>query len=247
VTREDFRRELGDAFDAISGSPSPALPDRVRSALIEAPERRDPVWIAALAAAVIAVILVGVLLVGNPLGRGSLVPGGLGKSSPGASQASAPSPSPSPSPVTSPDANPFACGGSFAFGGGQPPPSAFIDAVRTGTHAGYDRLTIEFKNGQPSSIEVRPQTNTTFTPPSGQPFKLAGQDGLLVIIHVADAHTAYSGPKDFKTGYSGMLEVRQVEDFEGYVQWGLGVSKSACYRAVILTNPTRLVIDIQTS
>ena len=61
MTREDFRRELGDAFDSISGPPSPALSDRVRSALVEAPERRGPVWIAALAAAVIAVILVGVL------------------------------------------------------------------------------------------------------------------------------------------------------------------------------------------
>jgi hypothetical protein len=37
-----------------------------------------------------------------------------------------------------------------------------------------------------------------------------------------------------------------MEDFEGVVQWGLGLSKSACYRAFFLTNPTRLVIDIQT-
>ena len=40
MTREDFRRELGDAMDSISGSPDPALSDRVRAALVEAPERR---------------------------------------------------------------------------------------------------------------------------------------------------------------------------------------------------------------
>jgi hypothetical protein len=44
-----------------------------------------------------------------------------------------------------------------------------------------------------------------------------------------------------------LLELRQVEDFEGTVQWGLGLSKTACYRAFYLTNPARLVIDIQNS
>jgi hypothetical protein len=41
--------------------------------------------------------------------------------------------------------------------------------------------------------------------------------------------------------------VREVQDFEGVVQWGLGLSATPCYSTVILTNPTRLVIDIQTS
>jgi hypothetical protein len=69
---------------------------------------------------------------------------------------------------------------------------------------------------------------------------------LLVKIEGADAHTAYSGPTDIKTGYAGLLEVRKVGDFEGVVQWALGLSKPACYQATILTNPARLVIDIQT-
>jgi hypothetical protein len=40
--------------------------------------------------------------------------------------------------------------------------------------------------------------------------------------------------------------VRKVGDFEGVVQWALGLSKPACYRATIMANPARLVIDIQT-
>ena len=168
MTREDFRRELGDAFDSISGSPSPALSDRVRSALVEAPERRGPVWIAALAAAVIAVILVGVLLVGNPLNR-PLGSGGNGTSTPSASPGSSSSPNPTANP--SPTASPvYSCTGSSAFITQQTaPPLALIDAVRTGTHTGYDRLTIEFQAGQPGSIEVRPQTGATFiTDPKGE-------------------------------------------------------------------------------
>ena len=99
MTREDFRRELGDAVDSISGSPDPALTERVRAALVQAPEQRGPVWVAALAAAVIAVILVGVLLVGNPLNRPPAT-GGHATGTPTTSPA--PSPSPNPSPTASP-------------------------------------------------------------------------------------------------------------------------------------------------
>ena len=66
------------------------------------------------------------------------------------------------------------------------------------------------------------------------------------VIHGADEHTEYNGATDFNTPYPVLLEARQLEDFEGTVQWGLGLSKSACYRAFFLTNPERLVIDIQT-
>ena len=240
MSRESFRRDLNRAFEAMSGSPSPALSVRVRSALSErAPARPGPFWIAGLAAGLIAAIVIGVFVVSNfnrHLTSG--VPGGL----------------PSPSPVqTSPDTNlpAFSCNSytGFVMKTTSPPqpPIAFIDLVRTGTHSGYDRITIEFQNGDPSKVDVTTQNNATFTQgASGQSVTLAGSAGLLVVIHGADEHTAYSGPIDFKTNYAVLLEARQMEDFEGVVQWGLGLSKSACYRAFFLTNPTRLVIDIQT-
>jgi hypothetical protein len=251
VTREDFRQELGNAFDAISGSPSPALSDRVRSALADAPERRGPVWIAGLAAALMAALLVGVfLLANNPLNRHQPVVPLAPVTSPSASPATSPASPPSAVPSASPVASlpPFVCTSSASITGQGAPLSAYIDRVQTGTHAGYDRLTIEFNNGQPANIDVTPQSGTTFTQGgSGQTVTLVGQSGILVSIHSADAHTAFSGQTDFLTGYSVMVEVRQVEDFEGYVQFGIGLSNTACYRAFILTNPVRLVIDIQVS
>jgi hypothetical protein len=243
VTREDFRRELGDAFEAISGPPSHDLSDRVRSALVEAPERHDQVWIAALAAAVIAVILVGVLLVSSPFGRG-LIPGGGVHATPTPSPA--PTLSPSPSPTPSSNTGAFTCSASSAIITHQSPPVAFVDAIRTGSHPGYDRVTIEFNNGQPATIELRPQTGTTFTQsPSGQPVTLAGKDGLLVTITGSDAHTAYTGSRDIRVTYPGLLEVRVIQDFEGKVSVALGLANPACYRAVIMPTPTRLVIDIK--
>jgi hypothetical protein len=120
--------------------------------------------------------------------------------------------------------------------------------MRTGSHEDYDRVTVEFKNGQPGSISIRPQAGTTFNQsPSGQPEKLAGINGILVIIRGADAHTAYNGLRDIKTKFANLVEVRVLEDFEGQVALGLGLKQSACYRATVLANPVRLVIDTQVS
>jgi len=170
-----------------------------------------------------------------------------------------PSVSPAVSPVASPAASPsaatastssqaaFVCGSS-TLTAKQSAATAFVDAIRTGAHAGYDRVTVEFKNGQPASVELRPQAGTTFhQAPSGQADTLAGSNGVLVIVRGSDAHTAYAGSRDVKTKFSGLAEVRVIEDFEGQVSLGLGVSGKACYRASYLTNPVRLVIDIQNS
>jgi hypothetical protein len=128
------------------------------------------------------------------------------------------------------------------------PSTSFVDALRTGTHAGYDRLVVQFKNGQPGSITIRPQAGTAFNQsPSGQVIRVAGRHGLLVIIRGADAHTAYTGSRDLKTGYAGLVEARVVEDFEGQVSLGLGLNVASCYRAAVLSNPVRLVIDVRTS
>ena len=245
MSRQDFRRDLNRAFEAMSGPPSPALSARVRSALNErAPARPGPFWIAGLAAGLIAAIVIGVFVVSN-FNRHltSTVPGAVPTASPSLPVTPTPAQTPPDSSLPA-----FVCASSSPITYGSAPTVAFIDAVRTGTHTGYDRITIEFQNGQPSSVELRPQTNATFTQgASGQGVTLAGSAGLLIIIHSADEHTAYSGATDFKTKYPVLLEARQMEDFEGVVQWGLGLSKSACYRAFFLTNPTRLVIDIQTS
>jgi hypothetical protein len=251
VPNENFRRELGRVFDEMAGSPSAALPDRVRSSLAQTPERRGPFWIAGIAAALIAAVVVSLLVVAN-LNRHqtSLVPGTLPTASPSASPTS-PTASPSASPTSDSSLPPFVCTSSPGFVSmpttPASPPVAFVDLVRTGTHTGYDRITIEFNNGIPGQVEVTPQNSATFTQgASGQSITLAGSVGMLITIRGADEHTSYSGPTDFKTGYAGLVEARQVQDFEGTVQWGLGLSKSSCYRAFFLTSPARLVVDIQT-
>jgi hypothetical protein len=218
--------------------------------------RRSPTRIVVLAAVLVAAFVVAVAFLANPLNRPQpAIRAAAVTTSPGVAPATAPPPSaaqnvvPNAAPAAAPSANlvKFGCVSS-AFTNGKAPLSAFVDAVRAGAHTGYDRVTIQFQNGQPGSIALTPQSGTTFVrSPRGDYVTLAGHNGIMVTLFSSDGHTAYAGPTDIKTGFSGLVEVREIQDFEGYVQYALGISGPACYRASILTNPSRLVIDIQAS
>jgi AMIN domain len=242
MANDDFRRDLNRVFDGMSGSPSSNLRDRVRGRLADAPRRRDPYWLAGVAAVVMAALVVGVLYVANPFRAPRNLAGGGPTPTPSAQ------PSPAPTPSATPSAQPFACidQAFVSAGAGTPPPLDYVSALRTGTHTGYDRLTIEFAQGVPTPIETRYVTGTTYTlSPSGMRTTLKGQNSVLLILHGADMHTSYSGPTDIVTGYSGLAEVKRIEDFEGTVQLAVGINGAACYRAFFLTNPNRLVIDVE--
>lgn len=251
MSDERFRRELNQIFDDVAGSPSSNLRNRVRSAVSAAPEARGPYWIAAVAAAVIAVLLVGVLLVSGPLrGSHSPVGGAHATASPSPSPTGSPTPSPAASPTATPSQLPaFACGAANTYTFGSGPSVADINAVRTGSHSGYDRLTVEFANGAPHDVQVgQPFSGTTFImSPSGVQATLKGDHGILITFHGSDLHTSYSGSTDIVTGDSTIAEVRRVQDFEGVVQLGLGINGAGCYRAFWLTGPDRFVIDVQQS
>jgi len=254
VSDQNFRRDLNRVFDDVSGEPSPDLRDRVKSSIAQAPEARGPYWIAAVAACVIALIIVGVLFVANPLNRrpAPVGPGPQTTATPGATPS--PSTTPTPSSAPSPSATPqstlpaFVCAaGDLNTNGSQP--VAFVSDMRTGSHQGYDRVVLTFSNGLPAGgIHLAPQAGTAFTAsPSGQTLVLKGSNGILVVIHGSDLHTSYNGSIDIVTGYSTMVEVRRGEDYEGVVQLGIGINGAACYRAFLLDAPTRLVIDIQSA
>ena len=207
------------------------------------------VGVAGVLAAAVAVGVMFSLNANRPQPTGASPVGAV--TSPTAAPVSSPASSPAPSAPASlvSDANlaAFVCSSS-TISAKQSPATAFVDAIRTGSHVGYDRVVVEFKNGQPGSVSIKPQAGTSFNAsPSGQSVKLAGSNGILIIIRGSDVHSAYSGVRDIRTRFAGLAEVRVLEDFEGQVSLGLGASDKACYRASFLTNPVRLVIDIPTS
>ncbi len=242
MSNEEFRRDLNNVFDDVSGTPTSNLSDRIRSAVAQPPEARGPYWLAAVAAGVIAVLIVSVLYVAGPLKPAPSQVGGV-TSTPTPTASSAPSASPAPSPTAS--QQPFTCTAENLMPTSVTQPLYAINALRTGTHTGYDRITIEIAV---VPVAVTVQGGTTFTrSPSGLQTTLKGKNGILVTMHNTDLHSNYSGPRDIVTGFSGLAEVSIVQDFEGTAQLALGVNGASCYRVTWLTNPSRLVIDVQNS
>jgi len=136
----------------------------------------------------------------------------------------------------------FACSD---FSGGKTGVANSISA-RAGETQGYDRFVLQFDSIVPT-YSVKRQAKPTFTMgASGQTVTLSGTAGVLVSVHSATGATTFTGPTDLlHPEYQVLKEARQTEDFEGYVSWGLGLSKPACMRAFVLNDPARLVVDLQ--
>jgi hypothetical protein len=196
--------------------------------------------------AMLAAILVGVLVMANPLNGPEPVSRPVVSS-----QISHPrdvsefSTSTVTSP-TPPDGQPgFSCGGSGLLNPNQSE-AAIVDSVRTERLAGYDRLTIWIRNGIPASVETGTLDNATFSEGNGvRSTTLAGRFGFLVEIGGVDTHAAYRGTThSFVKGYNVMVEVRRLKDSEGAMRLAIGLSKQVCYESVVVTNPVRLVVDM---
>jgi hypothetical protein len=161
--------------------------------------------------------------------------------------ASAPRITPPPvTPPTPPGTNlpAFKCANASGGSAG----SANVTAVRVDEQVGYDRFVLQFDTKVPT-YTVKRQAKAVFSSGgSGQPITLTGAAGALVQVHSATGASTYSGPTDFAhPEFLVLNEARLTEDFEGYVGWGLGLSRSACLRAFTLTDPPRLVVDFTTA
>ncbi|PZR64993.1 MAG: hypothetical protein DLM71_00800 [Chloroflexi bacterium] len=122
--------------------------------------------------------------------------------------------------------------------------AARINAVRVGTHAGYDRFVIQFANGLPDwSVErARPPL---LQDPSGKPLAVAGRSFLKITLHGASMAGSYSGPRTFTPRYATLTQVKNGGDFEMVTTWYAGLASAKCVRVFTLSAPNRLVIDVE--
>lgn len=240
----------------------PALAARIREQVGRTQPGMAPVPRLAMAiAAVVAVAVVAGLLVarygmpwstsGLPATQATASPAPLPSGAPPTAASATPA-TPTPAgpgqvvPSGAPPAQGFSCTNQSGGTASPVPPLLGVTAVRTGQQSGYDRFVIEF-NGPVPPFEVRRQTTATFVQDgSGKPVTLQGAAGVLVLVRNVSAHETYSGPTNLAPGYAVLREAQQVGDFEGVVQWGLGLSRPACIRTSVLTDPSRLVVDLQT-
>jgi hypothetical protein len=163
--------------------------------------------------------------------------------SPSTGLVSGPRISPPPvSPPTPPGTNlpAFAC----ADGAGGAAGIANVTDVRVTPYSGFDRFVLQFDSSVPAYTVKRQPTPVFKAGASGESFTLSGTAGALVQVHSAFESSTYAGPIDFtNAGYLVVNEARLMQDFEGYVSWGLGLSHAACLRTFTLSDPPRLVVD----
>ncbi len=119
-----------------------------------------------------------------------------------------------------------------------------VTDVNVGQHPGYDRFVIDFGGGVPTYSVTR-QQGTTFTrSPRGDQVTLEGTAGVLIVVHSISNWSTYSGPTAFLPRYPFLRQALQVESYEGYQQWALGIQGSPCLQVFTLAAPNRLVIDV---
>lgn len=167
-----------------------------------------------------------------------------------ASTATSPTPtattaSPTPSPTPTLPAG-FRCGnasGGVSHAPDWPITGPTVTAVRVGHHSSFDRFVLEF-DGTVPAFTVKRQSTPTFTlDPKGTKVTLRGTRGVLITLK-PENWTAYRGPSRLLPMFAYLREARMVQNFEGTMQWGLGILGTPCLRVTTLTGPPRLVVDV---
>jgi hypothetical protein len=127
-----------------------------------------------------------------------------------------------------------------------------LTAVRVAHQPGFDRIVFEFAP-QPGATAHIPAYNVSrqasakfVKDPSGLPVTMRGSSGLRIVFQGASGATSYSGSRDLTPNLPVVQEVEQLGDFESVLSWGAGLSQASCIRTLELSNPSRLVIDVQT-
>ena len=132
--------------------------------------------------------------------------------------------------------------------GGTADSIAILRTVRTARHDGYDRVVFEFDARVPGwRIEYvdSPQHECG----SGEAVRVAGDGWLQVSFEPANAHTDEGRPTAQRRlvdpAGSNLRELRRICDFEAHVDYVIGVGSPNPYRAFMLRQPARLVVDIR--
>ena len=129
--------------------------------------------------------------------------------------------------------------------------TATLTAVRIGAHpeqGGWDRFVFEFRGGLPPGLveySTRPATQCG----SGMAVAVGGQARMFVRFTQTQAHTDAGQPtlpqRELRGPGGAIIEAKQTCDFEGVVEWVIGVDEAARFNVRNLSAPDRVVIDIK--
>lgn len=123
-----------------------------------------------------------------------------------------------------------------------------LRAVRFGSHRTFDRVVWEWRGDAPPHTVAFVQPREVVQCGSGDQVPVTGAALLQVRFVGARAHDdrgrVLVSRRERRFGYPVLREAEGICDFEGQVEWVLGLSRRVAPRVHRLSNPARLVIDL---
>jgi hypothetical protein len=169
-------------------------------------------------------------------------------SAPAASEAATTAPTPTAEAIPSDELGGFTCELPITEAATAAGITNYTD-VRVGTHDGYDRLVIEFTDGTPA-LTLQADEPPYEQDASGLPLDVEGERVLRLTLPNGTAageseQPTYDGPLNFDPGFPVLVDVVHGGDFEAQTTWFIGLAKESCVRVTLLTDPDRIVIDVE--
>ena len=135
---------------------------------------------------------------------------------------------------------------------GGPGVTAELMDVRTGRHDGYERVVFEFSTDFAPGYTVGYVEGPITADPSDLPVSVSGDSYLSVRMSSAAGfetsgntfHETYTGATSIPLAYPAIQSVVETGDFEGVLNWVIGVRTHPAFKVTTLSNPTRIVVDV---
>lgn len=120
--------------------------------------------------------------------------------------------------------------------------AGYLTAVTVGRHPSFDRVVFSFTDAIPGYAVS--YVRNVVSDAKGDIVALPGQAFLRIVFRPASSYQTYSGADTITPLFPTLLQVRAAGDFEGYLSFGIGLSKRAGFRVLTLTQPYRVAIDL---
>jgi hypothetical protein len=123
--------------------------------------------------------------------------------------------------------------------------------VRIARHIDYDRITFEFRDDGRPPYRVEYVQPPIIADASGEEVDIGGEAFLRLRMEPAAAHDpisgaqTYLGTRELRSDLPSLVEAEQTGDFEGVLQWVLGVTEETDFRVVALDDPFRIAVDVK--
>ena len=124
-----------------------------------------------------------------------------------------------------------------------------LRAVRVAPHPAYDRVVFEFAGDSAPGYEVEYADPPIRRCGSGDTVSLTGTGYLVVRFEPAQMHDERGNPTVARREWTPRLraanEIKLVCDFEGQVEWVVGLPARRRYRVLETAAPARVIIDLR--